>query len=83
MTLHTLKRGEAAIRVHRRPLDSGVAVEIDGTLKRLDRVLVTEIANGDAREGAPEFWATNGFQVFFDRIADRDYPIEIDTGETQ
>jgi len=77
MTLHTLRRGESAIRVTRRPF--GVAIEKDGAFTALARVLVTEIANGAAREGAPEFWATNGSQVFFDRIADCDY--QIHTGE--
>lgn len=67
-----LAEGFEAVYVGFRP----AAVRVEG--KEIAWSLISDLPSSPDIYGAPSQWATDGHRIYFDKRADRDYPVEVE-----
>ena len=76
MSVHTfLRKNEMHAFIGFRPHSMGVTVEANGLTYRPEYRLQSELQQRTDSPGAPEYWATDGNRVSFDKPAAADYLI--------
>ena len=70
-----LRKGENSVFIGFRPHDMGVVVEAAGLRYHPEWRLNSELRQQSDFAGPPEFWATDGQRICFDKAAAADYLI--------
>jgi hypothetical protein len=74
----TLHKNEMQVYIGFRPHDMGVRVDFDGHVYRPEFRLQCELQQRLDLPGPPEFWASDGRRISFDKPAAADYTVHCD-----